>query len=82
MQLPMDFGFISESNESTVKIEPGTEMNTTIFEVSNDRIRFKTSAEFAGCLYFLGEDDANQLATSFPRIGTKVFLENYCGGIR
>ncbi|MCW4051809.1 MAG: GNAT family N-acetyltransferase [Candidatus Bathyarchaeota archaeon] len=82
IQLPLDFGLISKSCKSTVKIKADTEMNTAIFKVSNDRIQFRTSAEFAGCLYFLGDDNVNQLATSFPRIETKVFLENYCGGIR
>jgi RimJ/RimL family protein N-acetyltransferase len=82
IQLPMDFALISERSKSIVEIKPSTELNTAIFEVSNGRIRFKTSAEFAGTLYFLGENDANQLATSFPRVETKVFLENYCGGIR
>ena len=82
IELPLDFGLISRSCKSSVKIKADTEMNTSIFKVSNGRIQFRASAEFAGCLYFLGGGDVNQLATSFPRIETKVFLENYCGGIR
>jgi hypothetical protein len=46
-------------------------------------LKFKASAEFAGCLYFLsGEDEVNQLCSNFPHIGTKVFLQNYSGGVR
>ncbi|MDH5451630.1 MAG: hypothetical protein OEX77_12195, partial [Candidatus Bathyarchaeota archaeon] len=51
--------------------------------VSNGLLKFKASAEFAGCLYFLSrEDEVNQLCSNFPHIGTKVFLQNYSGGVR
>jgi hypothetical protein len=54
-----------------------------VVRVSNGLLEFKASAEFAGCLYFLsGEDKVNNLCSNFPRIGTRVFLQNYSGGIR
>jgi hypothetical protein len=60
-----------------------TEQDKTVFQISNGLLKFKASADFAGCLYFLGRDaKLNQLGTSFPHIQTKVFLQNYSGGIR
>jgi len=53
------------------------------FVLTNGLLKLKASADFAGCLYYLGGDSTeNQLGTSFPKIETKVFLENYTGGIR
>lgn len=78
---PMDLFLISKSSKP-VTIIHGKEQNRDIYKVSNGLLHYKASAEFAGCLYFLGKDEINQLGTSFPHIGTKVFLQNYTGGIR
>ena len=82
IEFPMDLCILSEITKPPVTVMPGEEENRSVFKVSNGLLQFKTSAEFAGCLYFLGESTVNQLGTSFPNIGTKVFLQNYSGGIR
>lgn len=81
IQYPMDFCILSKISK-LITIMPDKEQNKNVYKVSNGLLHFKTSAEFAGCLYFLGKDEINQLGTSFPQIGTKVFLQNYTGGIR
>jgi len=81
-QFPMDLCILSNIAKPPVTVISDEEENKTVFKVSNGLLQFKTRAEFAGCLYFLGENEVNQLGTSFPSIGTKVFLENYSGGIR
>jgi hypothetical protein len=59
------------------------EKDKAVHKVSNCLLEFKASAEFAGCLFFLSKKrEENQLSSSFPNVGTKVFLENYTGGIR
>jgi GNAT superfamily N-acetyltransferase len=82
VEFPMDFCILGKITKPAVTVVSGEEDNKSVFKVSNGMLQFKMSAELAGCLYFLSEGTVNQLATSFPRIGTKVFLENYSGGIR
>ena len=83
IRFPLDVCLLSRNAKRSISVVQGTEENKVVQTVYNGLIRFKASAEFAGCLYFLsGKDGVNQLCSSFPRIGTKVFLENYSGGIR
>ncbi|NIU39403.1 GNAT family N-acetyltransferase [Candidatus Bathyarchaeota archaeon] len=80
---PLDFCILSKSTKSAVQVVEEKEANMTIFKILNGFTLFKASADFAGCLYFFGNTTStNQLDTSFPKIQTKVFLENYSGGIR
>ncbi len=80
---PFDLCLLSERTKASTEVITQDEQNRDIFKISNGLLQFKASADFAGCLYFLGRDSAlNQLGTSFPNIQTKVFLENYSGGIR
>ena len=81
-QFPMNFCILSKTRKTPPTVVSVEEEKKTVFKVSNGLLNFKCSAEYAGCLYFLGKDATNQLATTFPNIGTKVFLENYSGGIR
>ena len=80
---PLDFCLLSKQTQTAIKVTPEEEQEKTIFRISNGLLQFKASADFAGCLYFLGKGSAlNQLGTSFPHVQTKVFLENYSGGVR
>ena len=80
---PLDFCLLSKQTQMPIKVSPEEEQGKNIFKISNGLLQFKASADFAGCLYFLGKGSAlNHLGTSFPNIETKVFLENYSGGIR
>ena len=82
-RFPLDFCLLSKQTQASTQVTTKEEQNKNIFNISNGLLQFKASADFAGCLYFLGKDSAlNQLGTSFPNIQTKVFLENYSGGIR
>ena len=83
VRFPLHFCLLSKRTQASTEVTPKEEQNKNIFKISNGLLQFKASADFAGCLYFLGKDSAlNQLGTSFPNIQTKVFLENYSGGIR
>jgi ribosomal protein S18 acetylase RimI-like enzyme len=83
VRFPLDVCLLSRDAKRSVSVSQGREEGKGVFKVSNGLLRFKASAEFAGCLYFLSRDDkVNQLCSNFPRVGTKVFLENYTGGIR
>jgi len=82
IQFPMDFCILSKTRKNPPNVASVEEEKKTVFKVSNGLLHFKCSAEYAACLYFLGKNSTNQLATTFPNIGTKVFLENYSGGIR
>jgi GNAT superfamily N-acetyltransferase len=83
VRFPLDVCLLSRDEKRSVSISQGREEGRSVFKVSNGLLRFKASAAFAGCLYSLSRDDkVNQLCSSFPRVGTKVFLENYTGGIR
>jgi ribosomal protein S18 acetylase RimI-like enzyme len=83
VRFPLDVCLLSRSARRSVSVSQGREEDKAVFKVSNGLLRFKASAEFSGCLYFLSKDgEVNQLCSSFPRVGTKVFLENYTGGIR
>ena len=82
IQFPMNLCILSKTRKTPSNISSAEDKKKAVFKVSNGLLHFKCSAEYAGCLYFLGKDGMNQLATSFPNIGTKVFLENYSGGIR
>jgi hypothetical protein len=84
VRFPLDVCLLSRGAKRSVSVSQGREEDKAVFKVFNGLLRFKASAEFAGCLYSLsrGSDGVNQLCSSFPRIGTKVFLENYTGGIR
>jgi len=54
-----------------------------VVKVSNGLLQFRASAEFAGCLYFLSRGNGiNCLFSNFPRIRTKVLLQNCTGEIR
>ncbi|MCK5592894.1 hypothetical protein KAI31_02225, partial [Candidatus Bathyarchaeota archaeon] len=80
---PLDFCLLSKQDQASTEVTSKREQNKNIFRVSNGLLQFKASADFAGCLYFIGKNSTlNQLGTSFPNIQTKVFLENYSGGIR
>jgi GNAT superfamily N-acetyltransferase len=80
---PLHFCLLSKQNQTSTEVTTKEEQDKNIFKISNGLLQFKASADFAGCLYSLGKDSAlNQLGTSFPNIQTKVFLENYSGGIR
>ncbi|MCW3977840.1 MAG: GNAT family N-acetyltransferase, partial [Candidatus Bathyarchaeota archaeon] len=82
-RFPLDFCLLSKQTQASTEVTTNEEQNKNIFNISNGLLQFKASADFAGCLYFLGKDSTlNQLGTSFPNIQTKVFLENYSGGIR
>ncbi len=82
-RFPLDLCLLSKRTQASIQVTTEGEQNKSIFKISNGLLQFKASADFAGCLYFLGKDSAlNQLGTSFPHIQTKVFLENYSGGIR
>ena len=83
VRFPLDICLLSRNAKRSVSISQTREEEKAVFEVSNGLLRFKASAEFAGCLYFLSKNHGvNQLCSGFPRVGTKVFLENYTGGIR
>ena len=83
IRFPLHFCLLSKRTQASTEVTTKEEQNKNIFKVSNGLLQFKASADFAGCLYFLGKDSTlNQLGTSFPNIQTKVFLENYSGGIR
>ncbi len=82
IHFPMDLCILSKIAEPPVTVVLDEEGDKAVFKVSNGILQFKTSAEFAACLYFLGKNEVNQLGTSFPSIGPKVYLENYSGGIR
>jgi len=83
VRFPLDFCLLAKRTQTSTEVTTDKEQNRDTFKISNSLLQFKASADFAGCLYFLGKDPAvNQLGTSFPNIQTKVFLENYCGGIR
>ena len=83
VRFPLDVGLLSAPPKRRVSTLHDREKGKQVVKVSNGLLEFKASAEFAGCLYFLSrEDEVNQLSSSFPRIGTKVFLQNYSGGVR
>jgi hypothetical protein len=83
VRFPLDLCLLSRGGKRSVSIDQTREEDKTVFKVSNGLLCFKASAEFAGCLYFLSKNDGlNQLCSGFPRVGTKVFLEHYTGGIR
>ncbi|MDH5451472.1 MAG: GNAT family N-acetyltransferase, partial [Candidatus Bathyarchaeota archaeon] len=83
VRFPLNFCLLSKRTQGSTEVTTKEEQNKNIFKISNGLLQFKASADFAGCLYFLGKGSAlNQLGTSFPNIQTKVFLENYSGGIR
>jgi len=80
---PLDFCILSRSKKSPVQVVADREENMSVYKILNGLTLFKASADFAGCLYFLGNSPTtNQLDTSFPNIQTKVFLENSSGGVR
>jgi ribosomal protein S18 acetylase RimI-like enzyme len=82
-RFPLDVVLLSKTPNHNVSTLRKREEGKEVVKVSNGLLEFKASAEFAGCLYFLsGEDKVNHLCSNFPRIGTKVFLQNYSGGIR
>jgi GNAT superfamily N-acetyltransferase len=81
-QFPITLCLLSQTRKTPPTVVQIEEEKKTVFKVSNGLLNFKCSAEYAGCLHFLGKDRTNQLATAFPEICTKVFLENYSGGIR
>jgi GNAT superfamily N-acetyltransferase len=83
VHFPLDLCLLSKRTQASTEVTTKEEQDKKVFEVSNGLLHFKASADFAGCLYFLGKDSTlNQLGTSFPQIQTRVFLENYSGGIR
>jgi ribosomal protein S18 acetylase RimI-like enzyme len=83
IRFPLDVSLFSKAPGHNVSTLREREEGKEVVRVSNGLLEFKASAEFAGCLYFLsGEDKVNHLCSNFPRIGTRVFLQNYSGGIR
>jgi len=83
VQFPLDLCILSQIANHSVTVVPNKEENKVVHKVSNGLLEFKASAEFAGCLFSLArKKEENQLGSSFPRVETKVFLENYTGGIR
>ena len=83
IQFPLDLCILSQIANHSVTVVRGKEEDKVVHKVSNGLLEFKASAEFAGCLFFLSrKKEENQLGSSFPRVETKVFLENYTGGIR
>jgi hypothetical protein len=83
VRFPLDVCLLSRAGKHPVSVSQMKEGDKAVFKVSNGLLCFKASSEFAGCLYFLSKnDEVNQLCSGFPRIGTKVFLEHYTGGIR
>jgi ribosomal protein S18 acetylase RimI-like enzyme len=83
IRFPLDVVLLSKTSKHRVSTLRDREEGKEVVKVSNGLLKFKASAEFAGCLYFLsGEDEVNHLSSSFPRIETKVFLQNYSGGVR
>lgn len=79
----LDVCLLSTTSKHKVSAMHSKEEGKRVVKVSNGLLKFKASAEFAGCLYFLSrEDEVNQLCSNFPHIGTKVFLQNYSGGVR
>ncbi len=83
IRFPLDVCLLSTTSKHSVSASLDKEEGKRVVKVFNGLLKFKASAEFAGCLYFLSrEDEVNHLCSSFPRIGTKVFLENYSGGVR
>lgn len=82
-QFPLDVCILSQIRGHSVAVASNKEKDRLVHKVSNGLLEFKASAEFAGCLFFLSRRrEENQLASNFPNVGTKVFLENYTGGIR
>jgi GNAT superfamily N-acetyltransferase len=83
IRFPLDVCLLSTSSKRSVSALQDREEGKQVVKVFNGLLKFKASAEFAACLYFLsGKDEVNHLCSNFPRIGTKVFLENYSGGVR
>lgn len=83
-EFPLDLCVLSNPKIGDVTITSEKDGGIGVERISNGLLQFKSSAEFAGCLYFLGkvDDNTNNLRTIFPKFGTRVFLENYTGGIR
>jgi ribosomal protein S18 acetylase RimI-like enzyme len=82
-RFPLDICLLSTSSKRGVHALLDKEKGKRIVKVSNGLLRFKASADFAGCLYSLSKgDEANNLYSSFPRMDTRVFLQNYSGGVR
>jgi len=83
LEFPLDLCLLSQIAGYSVTVVPDKEKDKVVHKVSNGLLEFKASAEFAGCLYSLSrKKEENQLGSRFPNVGTKVFLENYTGGIR
>jgi len=83
IRFPLDLALFSKTPGHSVSTLRKREEGKEVIKVSNGLLQFKASADFAGCLYFLsGEGRVNHLCSNFPRIGTRVFLQNYSGGIR
>jgi hypothetical protein len=83
IRFPLDVCLLSTTSKQRVSASLDKEEGKRVVKVSNGLLKFKASAEFAGCLYFLSrEDEVNHLCSNFPHIGTKVFLQNYSGGVR
>jgi ribosomal protein S18 acetylase RimI-like enzyme len=83
IRFPLDVALLSRTPGHIVSILRKREEGKEVVKVFNGLLEFKASAEFAGCLYFLsGEAKVNHLNSNFPHIGTRVFLQNYSGGIR
>jgi len=82
-RFPLDVALLSRAPGRGVSTLLKTEEGKAVVRVSNGLLEFRASAEFAGCLYFLSrQDKVNQLCSYFPRMGTRLFLQNYSGGIR
>jgi ribosomal protein S18 acetylase RimI-like enzyme len=83
IQFPLDLCVLSKIANHSVTVASCKEDDKVVQKVANGLLEFKACAEYAGCLFFLSrKKEVNQLGSGFPRVGTKVFLENYTGGIR
>jgi RimJ/RimL family protein N-acetyltransferase len=83
IRFPLDVCLLSATSKHSVSTLRDREKGRKIVKISNGLLRLKASAEFAGCLYFLSkEDEVNHLYSNFPRIETKLFLQNCSGGVR
>lgn len=83
IQFPLDLCVLSRIANHSPTVVSYKEEDKAVHKVANGLLEFKASAEYAGCLFSLSrKKEVNQLGSGFPRVGTKVFLENYTGGIR
>jgi GNAT superfamily N-acetyltransferase len=83
IRLPLDVCLLAATSKRRVSAVRHKEKGKRIVKVSNGLLTFKASSDFVGCLYFLASRGGpNHLYSNFPQIDTRVFLQNYSGGVR